>query len=499
MAFVDLRKTGKLSDISVRIKGTTMKLHKFPLVGRSKYFDGLVSSNMIDSDSVTLVDLPGGVEAFDLVADFCYSIDITPRITCVNVGPLVCAASYLNMTDAYSPGNLLTVVRERLDAIVSENAVKCLEVLNGSKIAAQSAEMEGIVEKCCCALANAWKEVCHFSKEEIRLVRELPRDWVLWLLAKLKEASVADGALLIALAYVCWSAHLPTNEELLQPTLTPKGRVTFFEALIDLVLPDDEQAYAADLASVQEAELPDYRQYVDWMFHALLFADLHQLNCRQPLLEECAFVVWDATISHCIEYPPELLADLNLTVAAYKGQWSRYDDKKDNILLGESYLLHHCRRGTIGTDGFHKIVSSLNLLRNPEAFATASFEALEALLKSSVGTVLSEEDISGMSKLIDFSRLSSDCLKRAASNSRIPKEIVLSDVLRMCTIKDQRMWNLVNSVMSVFSSDAMKHIHDHVSGKELQELHSGMVKFLEAAKELYQDCVYSIRNEQSVL
>eukprot|EP00118_Oscarella_pearsei_P024643 m.306498 g.306498 ORF g.306498 m.306498 type:complete len:165 (+) comp41301_c0_seq1:125-619(+) len=111
MAFVDLRKTSECSDICVTVEGHSLKLHQFPLFARSDYFKALIRSKLDDANSVVLESLPGGLEVMNLVADFCYEIDISSKIHCKNVGPLICGASYLQMVGS---NNLLEQAQKKL-------------------------------------------------------------------------------------------------------------------------------------------------------------------------------------------------------------------------------------------------------------------------------------------------------------------------------------------------------------------------------------------------
>lgn len=52
-----------------------------------------------------LSELPGNADTFDMIADFCYGIDI--KLSVSNVAALRCAAEYLQMTEAMQPGNLI--------------------------------------------------------------------------------------------------------------------------------------------------------------------------------------------------------------------------------------------------------------------------------------------------------------------------------------------------------------------------------------------------------
>jgi hypothetical protein len=104
------------SDISVEVGGTIFALHKFPLVSRS----GRIRKQLAESKDgkVHLQDMPGGADAFELAAKFCYGVNL--EITALNVAILRCAASYLEMTDHYGEGSL----ESRTELISTKSFVK---------------------------------------------------------------------------------------------------------------------------------------------------------------------------------------------------------------------------------------------------------------------------------------------------------------------------------------------------------------------------------------
>ncbi|KAF3498803.1 hypothetical protein DY000_02058317, partial [Brassica cretica] len=90
------------SDLTVQVGSSSFCLHKFPLVSRS----GKIRKLLTDSKTfnICLSSVPGGSEAFELAAKFCYGINID--INLLNVAKLRCASHYLEMTEDFSEDNL---------------------------------------------------------------------------------------------------------------------------------------------------------------------------------------------------------------------------------------------------------------------------------------------------------------------------------------------------------------------------------------------------------
>ncbi|KAL0443070.1 UNVERIFIED_CONTAM: BTB/POZ domain-containing protein [Sesamum latifolium] len=71
------------SDLTIRINDVTYLLHKYPLLPKSGLLQRLFSESDDCSSSVALDlhDIPGGEEAFELCAKFCYGITINLSAT----------------------------------------------------------------------------------------------------------------------------------------------------------------------------------------------------------------------------------------------------------------------------------------------------------------------------------------------------------------------------------------------------------------------------------
>jgi hypothetical protein len=71
-----------------------------------------------DAHRIRLPDFPGGAEAFELAAKFCYGVklDLTPA----TAAPLRCAAERLGMSDDHCEDNLLT----RADRFISHTVLR---------------------------------------------------------------------------------------------------------------------------------------------------------------------------------------------------------------------------------------------------------------------------------------------------------------------------------------------------------------------------------------
>ncbi|XP_074558268.1 BTB/POZ domain-containing protein At3g08570-like [Curcuma longa] len=145
-------------DITVYVDGQSFLLHKFPLVSRSgKIWKMVVESRDPDLSRLELHEVPGGAEAFELAAKFCYGT--TFEITTSNVAQLRCIADYLEMTEQYQECNLIVRAEAFLNEVVFQSLEKSLEVLCACNGLYPIVDETGIVNRCIDAIAmNASKE-----------------------------------------------------------------------------------------------------------------------------------------------------------------------------------------------------------------------------------------------------------------------------------------------------------------------------------------------------
>ncbi|CAM8917176.1 unnamed protein product [Rhodiola kirilowii] len=166
--------TGLPSDIVVDVADMTFHLHKFPLMSRSRklhemitenesaarYRDPQSSSTAVneeeddeDADAISEVqcqisfqEFPGGSETFEAVAKFCYGVKI--ELSASNVAPLRCAAEFLEMTDEYSEGNLISKTEMFLSHSTLKSGKECVKALKSCEKLMPLAEELSIIERC---------------------------------------------------------------------------------------------------------------------------------------------------------------------------------------------------------------------------------------------------------------------------------------------------------------------------------------------------------------
>ncbi|MED6110842.1 hypothetical protein PIB30_046657 [Stylosanthes scabra] len=161
------------SDLIIQVKGSRYLLHKFPLLSKCLRLQKLCSESL-DSPSqhqiVQLPDFPGGAEAFELCAKFCYGITIT--LSAYNIVFTRCAAEYLQMTEEVEKGNLIHKLEAFFNSCILRGWKDSIVALQTTKALPLWSEDLGITARCIEAIAS--KVFSH--PERVSHSRRAPRD-----------------------------------------------------------------------------------------------------------------------------------------------------------------------------------------------------------------------------------------------------------------------------------------------------------------------------------
>ncbi|XVF80514.1 hypothetical protein PTKIN_Ptkin15bG0079400 [Pterospermum kingtungense] len=175
------------SDLTIELGASSFALHKFPLVSKS----GRIRKLLIDAKDakisrINLSSVPGGAEAFELAAKFCYGINV--EITMSNVAMLRCTSHYLEMTEEFAEKNLEARTEAYLKDMVLPNISSSISVLHRCESLLPISEEINLVNRLINAIANnACKEQLasgllkldhNFpSKAMANMEPETPSDW----------------------------------------------------------------------------------------------------------------------------------------------------------------------------------------------------------------------------------------------------------------------------------------------------------------------------------
>ncbi|MED6124426.1 hypothetical protein PIB30_058813 [Stylosanthes scabra] len=160
---------------------------EFPLVSKSGRIRKLLLEAKDSKVSrISLANVPGGLESFELAAKFCYGINL--EFTLSNVAILKCVSHFLEMTEEYAEKNLETRVELYLKDTVLPNTSSTITVLHRCENLLPYSEEINLVSRLINAIANnACKEQLtsgllkldhNFpSKTVSSMEPETPSDW----------------------------------------------------------------------------------------------------------------------------------------------------------------------------------------------------------------------------------------------------------------------------------------------------------------------------------
>ncbi|KAB2052947.1 hypothetical protein ES319_A12G154400v1 [Gossypium barbadense] len=150
------------SDLIIQVKGSRYMLHKFPLLSKCMRLQRICSESpeTLQPQIIQLPDFPGGIEAFEFCAKFCYGITIT--LSAYNIVAVQCAAEYFQMTEDVEKGNLVYKVEVFFNSCILHGWKDSIITLQSTKAFSLWSEDLGITSRCIESIAS--KVLTHPSK-----------------------------------------------------------------------------------------------------------------------------------------------------------------------------------------------------------------------------------------------------------------------------------------------------------------------------------------------
>ncbi|GMN36692.1 hypothetical protein TIFTF001_006213 [Ficus carica] len=135
------------SDLSIQINNISYLLHKFALLPRCGLLQRLCSdSDDAENVAIELHDIPGGEDAFELCAKFCYGITI--NLSAHNFVPAFCAAKFLRMTESVEKGNFVLKLEAFFNSCILDGWKDSIVTLQTTAKLPEWSENLGIIRKC---------------------------------------------------------------------------------------------------------------------------------------------------------------------------------------------------------------------------------------------------------------------------------------------------------------------------------------------------------------
>ncbi|CAN1838677.1 BTB/POZ domain-containing protein At1g67900, partial [Linum perenne] len=127
---------------------------QFPLLSKCSRLQRLCSDSPEQSQHqiLQLPDFPGGIEAFELCAKFCYGITVT--LSGYNIVAARCAAEYLQMSEEVEKGNLIYKLEVFLNSCILHGWKDSIVTLQTTKMLPLWSEELGITSRCIESVAS---------------------------------------------------------------------------------------------------------------------------------------------------------------------------------------------------------------------------------------------------------------------------------------------------------------------------------------------------------
>lgn len=137
------------TDFTIKINNMTYHLHKSPILSKCGLLQRLLSKSPQDVNhtiSMELHDTPGGEEAFEACAKFCYEMTVT--VSAHNFVPIFCAAKFLRMTATFEKGNLVPKLEAFFASCILRGWKDSILALQTTSGLAEWPENLGVVKRC---------------------------------------------------------------------------------------------------------------------------------------------------------------------------------------------------------------------------------------------------------------------------------------------------------------------------------------------------------------
>ncbi|XP_076894502.1 root phototropism protein 3-like [Bidens hawaiensis] len=470
------------SDLTVQIGEITFHLHKFPLLSKCGKMERIIyESRETDLKKVILDEMPGGPEAFELAAKFCYGI--TVDLTASVIAGLRCAAEYLEMTEDLEEGNLIFKTEAFLNYVVLASWKDSILVLQSCEKLSPWAENLQIVRRC--SESVAWKACtdptgarwlytgeqsgpgtnvghdCWFEDVSVlridHFVRVVSAVKVKGMKPELVGAAIKHYAMKLIPGMVkdgssgsvqghCMTASASKSSRSLDAIvnkpdhyLSPRGdrQRTIIESLISIIPPQKDSVSCsfllqllriASMVNVSLALVTELEKRVGMQLEKATLVDLlipsynrtatvYDVDLVQRLLEH--FMIQ--------EQMENLSPERNPLVEKHDGiQTSHVSNAKTIVArLVDSYLAEVSRDKNLSLTNFQVLAEAL-----PDSARSCDdgiYRAIDSYLKAH--PMLSEHERRRLCRLMDSQKLSMDACTHAAQNERLPVRVAIQVIL----------------------------------------------------------------------
>ncbi|XP_047941226.1 BTB/POZ domain-containing protein At5g47800 isoform X2 [Salvia hispanica] len=430
------------SDLTIKINNISYLLHKYPLLPKCGLLQRLYSE--ADDATLELHDIPGGEEAFELCAKYCYGITI--NLSAHNLVSSLCAAKFLRMTEAVEPGNLLIKLDSFFSSCILQSWKDSIVTLNSTYSLFDWSQSLGIVRRCIDSIVDkiltppnkvTWSYTyTRPGYDKARRHQSVPKDW--W---------TEDVSFLNVDMFRCILAAIKSANAL-QPQLIGEALHVYASRWMPEIARDDDEASTSreDEAKRRLLEtvvslIPAERGSVSFRFllRLLSFANVVAASpaTKAELLRVAGQQLEEATLNDLLLLPgrsgDESSYDVELiqtVLESFLRQWKRQvpiderESMKSICKIGkliDYYLQVVARDAGMTVQKMTSLAETLPGIARPDH--DHLYKAINIYLKEHPN--LSKAEKKQLCRVLDCQKLSPEICGHAVRNERLPLRTVV--------------------------------------------------------------------------
>lgn len=440
------RNSGELSDICITVNKIEFHLHKFPLFLNSEFFRALCRCGMMDENTVTLTQFPGGVNTFGLIADYCYALEID--INSQNVVELRCAAEFLQMT------SLASETTTALTRILRTDPACVVHTLSTACQLGAIADQTNVLSLCFDAVIILMKKGTT-SENIFEALLQLPAEWFDGFIVRARDAGITVPKI-TRLAGKYLEMMVRQNIVSIHEYLEQRSQR---REIRDGLMRSDTMS-AEEFGEIMDTillELPtnaSLGKVMDKEMLCLLYRVAAQLKCK------CEGMLLSVISNNLCTIPRELLVTMPTNDVVSIVEHTVNNNVISPTMLCEIvdlYLWERTKQKHITLEEFDAVARVI-----PKSYRPQHDSLLLIAEKLFSGTKVSEERKLTMLDLIDKYKLHEETLRHVSERNVIPSAFIVSSALAVSS----RLRNELTEVKAklVEKDHEAREVHTNIRG-----------------------------------
>ncbi|XP_038905476.1 BTB/POZ domain-containing protein DOT3 isoform X3 [Benincasa hispida] len=506
------------TDLTIQVQEITFNVHKYTLISKCGYIGRMELQSSITTQGgydLKLENFPGGLETFETVLKYCYGLPVD--LNSSNVAPLRCASEFLEMTEEFEDGNLISKTESFLTFVVLLSWKESLVVLKTCESLSPWAENLQIVRRCCDSIArklsrenivgdtvseegwwlNDITTLCidYFTriitairakgliKPEIigQSIEQYARKWLpgIEMEPGLREHTQDKSDLQVSilsgrkdeLGIVHSKEHKATIESLLS-ILPPQREAVSCKFLLQML--KMARLYSASAALISELE-----KRIGMVLEDANVIDILIPNCTNIDQGNLPNTQEERTM-HDIEVVQRLLEYYSL----FEQQQQQHRIGNSNVCkLIDNYLAELARDPNLSITKFQTLANSLS--ENARHCHDGLYRAIDTYLKTH--PLLSEHDRRKLCKIMNCEKLSLDACVHAAQNDRLPLRTIVQINMQVLFSEQVKMRSAMQEKEKAPSSDSDQDGNHLSTDREIKNLKTELESVKAQMAELQSD------------